>query len=85
MKKKFLTSIFVATILFCGINLSSAVVNAEKNDAVKTVETKSIKRSSDKYELTVTKSYFLTADDAITEKKVTYSFPCGAINVRVHR
>ena len=79
MKKIIYLVILAITFVTC-ISLGSMHVEANETQNMGNIKNK---RSSEKYSLTVTKSYFLTADDANTEKKVTYSYPCGAINVEI--
>ena len=83
MKKRIISSILLSLSLFCGISMASTISNSVETNETQNIGNIKIKRSSGQYLLTVTESYFLTADDANTEKKVTYSFPCGAINVDV--
>ena len=83
MKKRIISSILLSLSLFCGISMVSTISNFVETNETQNIGNIKIKRSSEKIMLPVTKSYFLTADDAITEKKVTYSYPCGAINVNV--
>ena len=84
MKKGIFKSLLLSLAIFCGFNLISTVNNAVKNNEVQTIENRkiNIKKSSTK-EVTVTKTYTLSAEDFPTEGNKNYSFLCGHINVDV--